>query len=279
MTSPEFEVFGRVSIGVIVADGEAFIIDSGLDENEIRKVINGLVQREIKIKGLLLTHSHSDHSGGAFYAQKRGIPIYASPLETSVLQHPELLNVLISGFNNSLISGSKFVTPQKFNPVGIEASLTLSDSILTPVDLKGHTLGQIGYECNGILFAGDAFFSMETLEAHPIPYMLDARSFLESLAKLRSYDGKIVISHGGLVSDKNRIIDFNIERINGIADFVRDKSVNGIEMNTLIKLALSHFNSKRDILGYFLDSTTIKSIAFSFSKIKLSDGEVIVSTA
>jgi glyoxylase-like metal-dependent hydrolase (beta-lactamase superfamily II) len=279
MASTDFEVFGRVSIGVIVADGEALIIDSGLDENDIRKVINSLIQRNIRIRGLLLTHSHSDHSGGASFAQKRGIAIYASPLEASALQHPELLNVLISGFNNSLISRSKFVTPQKCNPIGIESPLTLADSMVTPVDLKGHTLGQIGYECNGVIFAGDAFFSAETLELHPIPYMLDAPLFLASLSKLRLYDGKIVIGHGGMLPDKNKTIDFNIERLNEIANFVKDKSVNGIEMNTLVKLALSHFNSKRDVLGYFLDSTTIKSIAFSFCRAQLVGGEIIISTS
>lgn len=274
----DFEIFGRVSIVALNFENSSVLLDSGIDENDIRKVINNVEKNGKSIVGLLVTHSHSDHSGGAYFASKRGIPIYSSKIEADLIMNPSLLNVIISGFYNPQIANSKFVAP-KFAPVNyLQNSFQVENSEIEVIDLKGHTLGQVGFRIYDLLFAGDAFFSIEILEKHPIPYVLNVPDFLNTLEQLYKFKGKIIISHGGLVDDNKKVIEFNIQKINEIIEVFKDFTQSGIEMNALIRKMLDHYDSQRNILSYFLDTTALKSIIFSYGKLEYRDGDFIVNS-
>ncbi len=275
----DFEIFGRVTIGVLNFDEYSLIIDSGIDENEIRKVMNNLSRNNRKILALLITHSHSDHSGGAYFANKRGLKIYSSRMEADLIMNPSLLNVIISGFYNNQISESKFVTPNYVKVDYLDQEFKVGDDIIEVIDLKGHTLGQVGFRANDVLFAADSLFSIEILEKHPIPYVLNVPDFIKTLDKLNEFTGKIVISHGGLIEDNKKTISYNKKRIEEMIELFRDFSLNGIEMNSLIRKILTHYATERNILNYFLDTTAIKSIIFSYGNIEYKDGDLIVTPA
>ncbi len=272
----EFETYGRVSIGVIKSDRRAIVIDSGIDENDIRKVLNKLNEEGYTVDGVYLTHSHSDHSGGAFFAVKRGINVYSSRIEADLIMNPSILNVMISGFYNYEFARSKFVTPERSKILYVENQVNFGNESVKVIDLKGHTLGQVGYQADEIMFAGDSLFSIETLEKHPIPYVLDVPMYLQTLERLKSFTGKIIVSHMGLLEDNLKTINFNIDRIKEIKDVFWDISSNGRTIDEVIRAILNRFNSNRHVLNYFLDATTIKSIIFSYGIISYRDGTLMV---
>jgi glyoxylase-like metal-dependent hydrolase (beta-lactamase superfamily II) len=273
-----YELFGRVTICIFRNSEEAVIIDSGIDENQIRKVINHLKEDRVIIKGLYLTHSHADHSGGAFFAKERGIRVFAPEGEAALLESPDLLNIVISGFNNRKISGSKFVTPASFQIEKIVEPITLGKGMVNVIGLNGHTMHHTGYECNNTLFAGDSLFTIETLEKHAIPYVIDVPMFLESLNTLENYQGTVIVSHSGVVEEKYKTIEYNRKRIQEIIELVRDLSIRGIGLASLTDKVLANYQKERDILSYFLDSTTIKSIVFSYMDVTVREGELFVTS-
>jgi glyoxylase-like metal-dependent hydrolase (beta-lactamase superfamily II) len=272
----DFEILGRVTIGVLNFDKYAVIVDSGIDENDIRKVINNVTKNGKDIFALLITHAHSDHSGGAYFASKRGIKVYSSKLEADLIMNPSLLNVIISGFYNGQISESKFVTPNYVKVNYLEQTFKVGDEIIEVIDLKGHSLGQVGFKAKDVLFAGDSLFSIDILEKHPIPYVLNVPDFIKTLDMLYNFSGKIVISHGGLIEDNKKVISYNKKRIEEMIELFKDFSASGIEINVLIKRMLNHYNSGGNMLNYFLDTTAIKSIIFSYGKVEYKDGDLII---
>jgi glyoxylase-like metal-dependent hydrolase (beta-lactamase superfamily II) len=64
IAGPAHYVAGRVNIGVIVGDGRAAFVDSGLDESTARKAAQAVEQAGLILTAILNTHAHADHCGG-----------------------------------------------------------------------------------------------------------------------------------------------------------------------------------------------------------------------
>jgi len=61
-----FYIDGILNIGVIANDrGEVLLIDAGLDERTARRVKVVLEDYNFKLKGIIITHAHAVHYGGA----------------------------------------------------------------------------------------------------------------------------------------------------------------------------------------------------------------------
>ncbi len=50
-------------IGVVTQGDRALLVDSGLDENLVRKVVNALANEGVSVAGIVNTHAHADHIG------------------------------------------------------------------------------------------------------------------------------------------------------------------------------------------------------------------------
>jgi len=80
------------NIGV-VKDGEksVILIDTGLDDDTGKKVLRLLEENGLFPKAIVNTHSHADHCGGNRYIKERtGATIYASEIESAIIQYPLL---------------------------------------------------------------------------------------------------------------------------------------------------------------------------------------------
>ena len=63
---------GGVNIGVIFTDdGGAILIDTGLNDTPVRKVLRALATHEREVRAIVTTHGHADHFGGNAFAVKR----------------------------------------------------------------------------------------------------------------------------------------------------------------------------------------------------------------
>lgn len=128
-------------------ENQAIVIDSGENYKKIKQTEQ---QLGVKIKAVLLTHAHFDHSGNAKKLQDDGAKIYISKIDA-----PKLLNNdnLSSDFGRSfdyLTADFTFGDGDMLNICGIELKV-----ISTP----GHTDGSVCFLTNNALFTGDTLFN------------------------------------------------------------------------------------------------------------------------
>ena len=99
VTNNNYYVNSPTKVGIYVsAPGEAWLIDAGSDKDAGKKVLRHAEAMGWKIQGILATHSHADHIGGAaLIAQRTGCKVYASRAEIAFVERTEYEPALLWG--------------------------------------------------------------------------------------------------------------------------------------------------------------------------------------
>src|SRR5207248_6417282 len=98
---------------------------------------------------------------------------------------------------------------------------------LDVIALPGHSTEQVGVAFGKTLFVGDAFLMPEILDKHRIPFYTDIQAGLTTLSALKTQIASfehVVAGHGEIVTSTeqaNLVIDYTIERLEGILEHVR----------------------------------------------------------
>ncbi|XXM73850.1 MBL fold metallo-hydrolase [Lysinibacillus sphaericus] len=192
---------GAVNIGYCQKEGQGLLIDAGLDESAIKKVLKTLKQHELPLDYCVVTHAHSDHFGGAAYLKKQtGIPLYSPRMESAIIENPLLEPIyLFNGANPIKELRNKFLEgPSVKVDFHIESEENkIGPFVVRALDLPGHSYAQTGMLVEEILYAADSYFGKETLEKHVIPFIIDADETLATLEKLLHIECKGAIpGHG-----------------------------------------------------------------------------------
>src|SRR5215469_3920407 len=161
---------GGANIGVIAYEDRCLIIDSGMDKDTGRDILNQVKKLGLTPTALLVTHAHADHFGGAHYlVRQTGLKVYATRVEAAVMAGP-ILEPLY------LFSGAQ--PPRELQQKFLLAKPCLADVILSgteqsieqiPVQLfplPGHSLEQVGLAYGETLFVGDAYLTPDILDKH-----------------------------------------------------------------------------------------------------------------
>jgi hydroxyacylglutathione hydrolase len=113
-------------------DGNAVVVDPG----ESSVVETALVERQLRLQGILLTHHHADHVGGALALRhKHAVPVYAP--------HDERIEAATHRVGD-----------------GELIRLQAPDAVFEVIEVPGHTLTHVAYAGAGIVFCGDTLFSL-----------------------------------------------------------------------------------------------------------------------
>jgi glyoxylase-like metal-dependent hydrolase (beta-lactamase superfamily II) len=181
---------GRVNIGVIMGDGQAALIDTGLDEGAARKAVQAVERAGLRLIAVINTHGHADHCGGNAFVRKRtGAPIYAPPVEAALIQHTEFEPFFLFG-----AAPFKAIDSKWFHAVAtpvehlLDSKLALCGVTLEVLPAAGHSMNQVVIATTETAYLADALMAPEILERYPIQYCYDVlghRSTLERLASLR----------------------------------------------------------------------------------------------
>jgi len=76
---------------VISYEDRCLIIDSGMDKDVGRDILNQVKKLGLTPSALLVTHAHADHFGGAQYlVRQTGLQVYATRVEAAVMSGPIL---------------------------------------------------------------------------------------------------------------------------------------------------------------------------------------------
>lgn len=205
-----------VNIGYIHVDGKGFLIDAGLEDASVKKVVKLLQSHELPLNHLIITHAHADHFGGAsFLKEKYAVKVWAPNLEAAIIENPIIEPIyLFQGTYPLKEFRNKFLEAPS---VQIDGLLQEGDFEIDGVSFKihalpGHSYNQIGIEYQGILYAADAYFGEEQLKKHKIPYVVDVKQTLASLEYLKQLDIRgSVPGHGTFEEDLEKTIQINMD--------------------------------------------------------------------
>lgn len=129
---------------------EALVFDPG---DEAERIQAYAAKKECTIKGILLTHGHADHMGGAEALRSlTGAPIYALQEEEEMLLNAKT--------NLSVFIQHKSITVNADEFLKDGQELTLGGMKLKVFHTPGHTPGGCSYYCEdaGCVFSGDTLF-------------------------------------------------------------------------------------------------------------------------
>ncbi|MBI2562851.1 MAG: MBL fold metallo-hydrolase [candidate division NC10 bacterium] len=190
IAGPAHYLPGRVNIGVLIGEGQAAFIDTGLDEGAARKAVQALEQAHLRLAAVINTHAHADHCGGNAFVRKRtGAPIYAPPVEAALIQHTEFEPFFLFGAAPFKAIDSKWfhATPTPVAHI-LDARITLCGVELEVIPAAGHSMNQVAILTPEVAFLADALMAPDILERYPIQYCYDVlahRATLERLAGFR----------------------------------------------------------------------------------------------
>lgn len=163
--------FGYISSYIVVDGDEALVIDPGTagdPGDRISKAIKSIgLNPNSDISGIVCTHSHPDHVGGAAILKKStGAPVLIHSEDAEILSHPDhfLQNRLVLDFAERM-SMKVDKGPLRVNYKGVDAdqilqdgeSIGVGDESLKVVHTGGHSAGHCAFldETRKLLFCGD----------------------------------------------------------------------------------------------------------------------------
>ncbi|MEL3974666.1 MBL fold metallo-hydrolase [Rossellomorea oryzaecorticis] len=255
-----FAFTGAVNIGYCKKDGKGLLVDTGIDESSIKKVLKIIKQNALPLDYCIITHAHADHFGGAAYLKKNThIPLYATALESAIMENPILEPIyLFNGASPIEELRNKFLEGPK---VLVEHDLKIGENTIGPfemeaLDLSGHSYAQTGLLIEDILYAADGYFGREALNKHVIPFIIDADKTLSSLEKLLHIQCKgAVPGHGPFEENFQASVRENkkvhMENLHSLYQLIGSKE-NGETVETLTKEMLTLHNLEVQTLGQWL---------------------------
>ena len=128
---------------------EAFLVDPG---SYLKQISNKIVEKELNLKYIVLTHGHGDHIGGIpqFKIDFPDVKVVALDLEKEVLNDPILNNSAVILGGQVAMDADEYVSDGQTIQVG--------DMALKVVATPGHTPGGMSILLEDAVFCGDTLF-------------------------------------------------------------------------------------------------------------------------
>ncbi|PZN11447.1 MAG: MBL fold metallo-hydrolase [Bacillota bacterium] len=196
---------GAVNFGLVETERGLLVIDSGLDRGAANKILRAAEELGRPLVAVLNTHAHADHFGGnAQLVRKAGIPVYAPEGEDVVIRQPLYEPVYLFGGAAPIAAlQSRFLLaePSPVDHLVRPGERVVIDGVeIEVIDLSGHSLAQVGFLVDGVLFAADSFAGPGALGKHPIPYLVDGERTLQALDRVARVEARwFVPGHGEAV--------------------------------------------------------------------------------
>jgi len=237
---------GGSNVGFIVQEGQALVVDMGMDQDMARRATRLLRELAAEPIGLLITHAHADHFGGAAaFARRTGVPVLASALEAAVIRNPILEPVYLYGGASPIPALRQKFLLAPACPVAREVEpgpLSVGDIQVEVVSLPGHAPAQVGLVYGDVLFCADAYFPEDVLAKHGVPFYYDFDVALETLGWLQKTDYEAYVAgHGPWRAEVQDVTHANRERLLEIRAWVLEAAGEPQETAPLVAGLARHY--------------------------------------
>lgn len=261
ITTHNYYVNSPTKVGIYEsAPGEVWLIDSGSDKDAGKKVLKHADERGWKVMGILATHSHADHIGGAaLITQRTGCKIYAASAELPFVEHTVYEPAMLwGGFPPQALRGKAMCA----------ASVPCCDVKTAPlpegvqiIDLAGHSPKMFGVLTpEGVFFCADAVFSSEVVEKYHVNYVWDLRSALAALDRLTETQAAWYLpAHAEPTEDITALRNRNRAKMGEILSLITETCAEGVCFEELLKAVFDHFELTLNLSQYVLVGSSLRS--------------------
>ena len=142
---------GFASNCYIIHNGkDAFVCDPSISE---KKILAKLEEKELSLKGILLTHGHFDHIWRAQELRdETGVPLYVHELDAEMLTDS-------SKNAYRTFTGNDFTIQNADVLLDDGDTITLGEENIKVLHTPGHTKGSVCFDTGDSLLSGDTIFS------------------------------------------------------------------------------------------------------------------------
>ncbi|RIK42153.1 MAG: MBL fold metallo-hydrolase, partial [Chloroflexi bacterium] len=179
---------GGVNIGVVrTGDDGAILIDSGLNDSAVRKVLRALEQEGRQVRAIVTTHGHADHFGGnAFVVKRSGARVYAPAWDEATLRYPLLQPVnLFAGADPpaSMRTGFLLAAVSPVDEIFTAGAFSINDVQVEAISLAGHSPNQMGLLVDGVFFCADVVLPERVIARYRMPYLFSVREHVHAMSR------------------------------------------------------------------------------------------------
>lgn len=243
-----------------ISDDEVYLIDSGGDKDAGRKLRQILEKEGWTLRAILNTHSNADHIGGNNYLQKQtGCQIYVPGVDCAFTRHPLLEpSYLYGGFPPKNLR-HKFLMAQESDADYLTEDVLPEGLHILP--LPGHFFDMVGFEADdGVTYLADCLSSQETLEKYGIGVIYDVGAYLDTLEKVKRLQAKLFVpAHGEPTQDIAPLAQYNIDKVNQVADRILSFCKDPIGPEALLQKLFTAYDLTMDFSQYVLVGSTVRS--------------------
>lgn len=242
LTSAAYHLRGGSNAGLIVRADRGVLVDTGLDKDAARKILRHVERLKITLAGVVITHAHADHFGGAATVRAQtGAPIYAPALEAAIVANPLLEPIYLFGGAAPIAElRGKFLLAEAcpVDHVLEPGDIEIGGVPVTMLPAPGHAPNQMMVAGGDVLFVADAVFSPLVVAKHVIPFYHDVTAALATLDALPALDGRytaFVPGHGPAVAEIGPWARENRERLSAISAAVHAALTEAADLAGLVQ--------------------------------------------
>ena len=255
-----YYIKNATNIGIYKVDEtQVYLIDTGNDKDAGKKILKIIDDKNWSVKGIINTHSNSDHIGGNKVIQdKTNCTILANKIEKSFTEFPILESSFLYGGYPFKDIRNKFLLAKESIVTSIENNLPDGLEYFT---LKGHFFDMCGIKTSDdVYFLADSLFSKETIKKYHLFFIYDVKEFLNTLEYLKTLKGNLYIpSHCEATTDISSLIEININKVNEIISKIYNICNKEKTFEEILKCIFDEYNLIMNANQYVLVGSTIKS--------------------
>jgi len=248
-------------IGLIqVEKDKVCLIDSGNDKDAGKKVKKILDAKGWSLQAIYNTHSHADHIGGNQYLQNQtGCSVYAPGIECDFTGHPILEPSFLYGGNPPKDLRHKFLMAQPSNVLPLSSAILAEG--MEMISLPGHAFNMVGFRTSeNVIYLADCLSSRETLEKYQITFLVDPGAYIKTLEMVKQMEAdKFIASHAEPTGDIAPLAQFNIDKVNEIAEQIMEICAEPSGFETILKKLFDKYELVMNFEQNALVGSTVRS--------------------
>ncbi|MGN0452303.1 MAG: MBL fold metallo-hydrolase [Ruminococcus sp.] len=250
------------NIGVYkVSDDEVILIDTGINQRAGARILSILEKQGWRVKAVILTHSHTDHAGGARYlADTLGCKIYASEVERIFVENPDLEPAVVYGAFPCRDFRIKFMNTTECKTSDIR-ELDVPEG-MEFFSLPGHFADMIGVKTpDDVYFVADSVNTEKTLEHTKLCFVFNVEEQYKTLQWIKCLDSKLCVpSHGEPTTEIAHLADVNIANLDEIAEYILNVIDNNpMSVEQLVQRMNEDFSLGDNFVQYVMSSAAVRT--------------------